>query len=85
MHAMPAGRQRQRLISALQPLLHHGDLIFLRQRNSLRDGGHGITLGAFSDQCTHLDRLGVVGNHALHEFHVRIGKAQAHQVGRFST
>ena len=87
-HRRPVGRmvrvdRRDRLCAHAQPLLHHRDLVFLRDLDASRKLPHHIAPGACGEQPGHLERLGVMGNHALHELHVRVRVADAGEIGGF--
>ena len=85
-HRLPARRmvrvvRRDRLPARPQPLPHHRDLVFLGERDALRQPPHRATVGPGVEERGHLERLGVVGDHALHELHVRVGEPDAGEVG----
>ena len=76
-------RHRARQIPRLEPITHHGNLIFLRKGDPQRHELYSFARTASLHQRRHLESLSVVHNHALHEFYVRIGVAQISQIGGF--
>ena len=69
------------LAALAQPVLHHLDLVFLRELDAPRRRPHGVAGGARVEQRGHLEGLGVVRDHALHEPHVGLGEPDAREVG----
>jgi hypothetical protein len=59
------------LAPRFQPPLHHLDLVGLRHLDAQRQLPHVGAGGSRGEERGHLQRLRVVMNHALHEFHVR--------------
>ena len=60
-----------------QPLLHHFDFVFLGELDALGEPVHDVPRAPGGEEIGHLDRLGVVGNHALHELDVGFGELDA--------
>ena len=66
-----------------QPLLHHRDLVFLRELDTLRQPLHHIAAALRRKELCHLDRLRMVGDHPLHELHVGVGEPDTGEIGGF--
>ena len=60
-------RVGDRLAAGGQPLLDEGDLRLLRDHDALGEQGDVVAVGAVGHQVGHLQGLGVVGEHPLHE------------------
>ena len=85
-HRLPVRRmvrvvRRDRLPARPQPLPHHRDLVLLGELDALRQPPHRAAAGPGVEERGHLERLGVVGDHALHELHVRVREPDAGEVG----
>lgn len=55
--------------------------VFLRELDAPRHLPHPVAPGPRLEELRHLERLGVMGNHALHEHHVPLGVPDAGEVG----
>ena len=66
---------RNRFAARFQPLGHEGDFVLLRGEDTGGDLAHRVVAGAVLCKFRHLDRLPVVGDHALHEHDIarRVG------------
>ena len=71
-----------RLVALPQPVPHHRDLVLLRDVDPLGQLSHHVAFGTGLEQRGHLERLGVMRDHPLHELDVAVGVADAGQVGR---
>ena len=66
-----------------QPLLHHLDLVFLGELDALCQPVHLFALAPRGEELGHLERLGVVRDHPLHEPHVGVPELDAREIGGF--
>ena len=73
---------RNFLAPGREPLAHHVDLVFLGHGNPQREFLHVLARGARWQQRRHVDCLGVMVNHALHELDVRWCELNLRQVSR---
>ena len=69
------------LAALAQPVLHHLDLVLLRELDAPGGRPHGVAGRVRVEQRGHLEGLGVVRDHALHEPHVGLGEPDAREVG----
>ena len=63
------------LVTVPQPILHHDDLVLLRDVDPLGQLPHHVTFGPGLEQGGQLERLGVMRDHPLHELDVAVGVA----------
>ncbi len=77
------GKIRHLEIPTPQPVLHHRNLVFLRQRYALSQQTHRIPRCSLLDEHRHLQCLSVMSDHALHELDVRRGELDTRKIGRF--
>ena len=75
-------RSGDRGAAILQPLPHHVHLVVLRNLDPQAESLHVRIGGAIGDERHHFNRLRVVADHALHEFHVGSGGLDLRKVGR---
>ena len=75
-------RVRQRLATAREPVAHHLHLVLLGNLDAQREPAEVLVGGPCRHERHHLDRLGVMANHALHEAHVGGAMSHAGRVGR---
>jgi hypothetical protein len=69
------------LAAGLQPVLHQVDLVNLRDGDAAAEHPDLVVRGSRVDEIDHVDRLRVVGDHPLHEAHVRWRIRHVRQVG----
>ncbi len=69
-----------RLAVRAQPLLHHLDLVALREIDALRQRAHVVALASPLDERGHLECLSVMADHALHELHVGVGEQDGGEI-----
>jgi hypothetical protein len=55
----------------VQPALHHPDFVGLGHLDALGQELHGVGGRSGGQERRHLERLGMVADHALHELYVR--------------
>ena len=63
--------------------LHHLDFVFLRYLDAFGELVHDVPLAPGREELGHLERLGVVGDHPLHEAHIGFGKLNTSEIGGF--